>query len=313
MTAADWMTIGPRLVGATFIWAGAIKAIAPHTFNSHLGSLRWPDRFLSITVAGAAGLEAGWGVALLSGLAPRFFYPATIVLLAVLTSISLWGVRSGRASDCGCYGGFIQPSIWQSAGLNATFIALIVAAWVVRRPGADWDLWKVGVSLLVTLALGLLSWHAYHFEMKNGRLLFDTNPLKIGRRWKHSWAGGATAGIEGEMLVAFLGPNCPYCTQFVRFANAIVQSPELPRVVGVIAAPKDQVTSYIREQNIRFPVATVSSSLMGRLARAVPTAVIVNEGKIETMWIGNMPPQFVDRFRDAFFPDIAKKVAAVSS
>lgn len=83
------------------------------------------------------------------------------------------------------------------------------------------------------------------------------------------------------MLVAFLWPNCPHDAQFVRIANAIVQSPELPRVVGVISAPGKKVNSYIADQGIRFPVATVSQSLMSRPTRAVTTAVVVNSGKIE--------------------------------
>jgi hypothetical protein len=29
------------------------------------------------------------------------------------------------------------------------------------------------------------------------------------------------------------------------------------------------------------------------------------------MWVGNMPPAVVDRFRDAFFPNLAKQVAEI--
>jgi len=90
----------------------------------------------------------------------------------------------------------------------------------------------------------------------------------------------------------------------------MVQSPTLPRVVGVIAAPDAEVKSYIDNYGIRFPVSTVSQSLMGRLVRGVPTAVIVESGAIKEMWIGNMPPAIVDRFRDAFFPNLAKVAEA---
>ncbi|MDQ3244232.1 MAG: hypothetical protein M3Q09_10925, partial [Gemmatimonadota bacterium] len=239
-------------------------------------------------------------------------YPATVVLLVVLTSISWWGVRSGKAKDCGCYGGYVQPSITQSIALNAAFALLVIAAWTTNRPTLNIQLWQIGLVLVGAIGIATLAEAAQRHEKRTGKLMFDTSPLKIGRRWRHSWADGATSAIDGEMLVAFLGPNCPYCSQFVRVANAIIQSPELPRVVGVISAPTDEVNAYIAAQDIRFPVATVSQSLMGRLTRAVPTAVVIKSGKIEHMWIGNMPPQFVDRFRDAFFPDIAKKAAAVT-
>lgn len=310
-TPADWLTLGPRLVGLTFIYAGAIKAIAPHTFQNHLRSLGWIRwNLVSPAVTAAAGLEVAWGVALLTGAAPALVYPATLLLLGVLTSISWWGVRSGKAKDCGCYGGYVQPSISQSIALNATFALLIGAAWAARTPTLEITWWQLALVLIAGIGSAGLAEAAQRFENKNGRLMFDTSPLKVGKKWKHSWADGATADVDGEVIVAYLGTNCPYCSQFVKVANAMVQSPKLPRVVGVIAAPDDEVKAYIDSYGIRFPVSTVSQSLMGRLTRAVPTAVIVNAGKIEEMWIGNMPPLIVDRFRDAFFPDLAKQVAA---
>lgn len=310
-TPADWLTLGPRLVGLTFIYAGAIKAIAPHTFQNHLRSLGWIRwNLIAPAVTAAAGLEVAWGVALLTGAATAVLYPATVLLLVVLTSISWWGVRSGKAKDCGCYGGYVQPSIYQSIGLNATFALLIAAAWAARPATMEITWWQLALVVIAGLASAGVAEAAQRFENKNGRLMFDTSPLKVGNKWKHAWADGATADVNGEVLVAYLGMNCPYCSQFVKVANAMVQSPKLPRVVGVISAPENEVKDYIDKYGIRFPVSTVSQSLMGRLTRAVPTAVIVNAGKIEEMWVGNMPPLIVDRFRDAFFPDLVKQVAA---
>ena len=308
---SDWLTLGPKLVGLTFIYAGAIKAIAPHTFQNHLRSLGWiPFNRLTPAVTAAAGLEAGWGVALLTGAATAIVYPLTVLLLIVLSSISWWGVKSGKAKDCGCYGGYIQPSIGQSIGINATFSLLTIAAWMARAPTLSIAWWQIVLIVVVGGGLAGLAYAAQQFENKNGRLMFDTSPLKVGKKWKHAWADGGTTEVKGEVLVAYLGTNCPYCSQFVKVGNAMVQSPKLPRVVGVISAPDAEVKDYIEKYGIRFPVSTVSQSMFGRLTRAVPTVAIVKAGVIEKTWAGNMPPEIVDRFRDAFFPDIAKQVAA---
>jgi hypothetical protein len=310
ISTVDWITLGPRLVGATFVWAASIKAIAPHTFRRHLESLGWlPFKQLPLTVTAAAGLEAGWGLALIAGIAPAVVYPATLLLLVVLTSASWWGVRSGKAQDCGCYGGYIQPSIAQSMGLNATFALLVIAAWATSKPTSAVKLWQVVVIVAASILIGGIAEAAQRHARKTGKLLFDTSPLKLGRRWRHSWADGKTARIDGEMLVAFLGPNCPYCSQFVKVANAMAQSPQLPKVFGVIAARDEEVSAYVLQQGIRFPVATVSQSLMSRLTSAVPTVVIVESGRIQNMWMGNVPPGVVDRFREAFFPNIAEQAA----
>ncbi|MBA3404483.1 MAG: hypothetical protein H0U13_07365 [Gemmatimonadaceae bacterium] len=160
------------------------------------------------------------------------------------------------------------------------------------------------VSVAAALAVGSLAEFARRYPDKHGHALFDLNPIKVGRKWRHSWAGGATFGITSdEMLVAYLGPDCPYCTNFVTIANAMVQSPRPPRVVGVVGASKERLDSFITDKGIRFPMSTISPTLMGRLAQMVPTAVLVKSGKIERIWVGHMPVDFVDRFKRAFFPD----------
>ena len=232
--------------------------------------------------------------------------PMTIALLAILTSVSWWGVKSGKAKDCGCYGGFIQPSIRQSMLMNAGFASLAAIAWLAGDRELAIAGWQALVILTGTVAVAGLAVASQRFDEKNGKPMFDTSPLKVGAKWKHSWADGATRSTQGEVIVAYLGTNCPFCSQFVKVANVMVQSPALPRVVGVMAAPDAQVASYTKDYDIRFPVVTISDSLMGRMVRAVPTAVIVESGRIREMWVGHMPPAIVDRFRDAFFPELAK-------
>jgi hypothetical protein len=313
-STAELISLGSRLVGATFLWAAGIKAIAPHTFSRHLMALGWiPRRWMALAVTAAAALEAGLGIALLVNLAPGLLLPSTFALLFVLTGTAVWGVRSGKTTDCGCYGGYIQPSIGQSVGLNALFASLVAAAWLAQprvMVSAAWQLIVVAATIIV---FGALTHSAQRFKMKHGRPMIETSPLRVGRRWKHSSAGGATSNVEGEIFVSYLGPDCPHCARWVKWLNAIHQSPGLPAVVGVVAASGEQLDSYIAEKGIRFPVATVSRTLMGRLTEAVPTTVLVNAGKIAELWEGMPPPEFVDRFRRAFFPDPVEALTEKSS
>ena len=315
VSTSDLATVGPRLVGLTFVWAGVIKAVAPHTFYAHLQGLGWIDRrWIQYAVTLAAALEVGWGVALTLDTSSAVLYPLTIALLLALSTISWWGVRVGRTTDCGCYGGFVQPSIYQSLALNATFIALIAASWTSRPISPTAHLWKAAAILAGVLAAGIIAAYAQHFERRHSRLLFDTNPLKAGRRWRHGWAGGLTKNIDGETIVAFLGPDCPFCAQWVRIGNAVIQSPSLPKVIGVVAASRSRRDAFVHENGIKFPVAMISQSLMGRLAQAVPTSVLVKSGIIQKTWIGSAPPpEFVDSLRNAFFPNAASQQVRSSS
>lgn len=314
VSTAELISLGSRLVGATFLWTAGIKAIAPHTLSRHLMALGWiPRKWIVLAVTAAAALEAGLGIALLVNLAPGLLLPFTFVLLFVLTGIAVWGVRSGKTTDCGCYGGYIQPSIGQSVGLNALFASLIAAAWLSQPHIVAPAVWQVIVAAATVIFFGALTHSAQRFKMKHGRPMIETSPLKVGRRWKHSSAGGATSRVDGEVFVSYLGSNCPHCTRWVKWLNAMHQSPRLPAVVGVMSASKEQLDSYVAEKGIRFPVVTVSQTLMGRLTEAVPTTVLVEAGRIAELWQGGTPPpEFVDRFRRAFFPDPVETLAETS-
>jgi uncharacterized membrane protein YphA (DoxX/SURF4 family) len=307
-TASDILSLGPRLVGLTFIWAGVIKALEPHIFSRHVAALGWiPGNLLSKAVSAAAALETGLGLALLLGTAPQLVLPLALMVLVGLSAVSWWGVRSGRTNDCGCYGGYIQPSIGQSMMLNGLYALLIAGGWWAAGSSVQSSSWQLVLPVTVVLAVAVYTEIAQLHASRTGQPLIDLNPLKAGRKWKHSWAGGITSGIDGEILVAFLGPDCPYCGQFVKIGNAMVQSPKLPRVVGVVGTSKDRLQSFIDEKGIRFPMANVAQSVTARLVSAVPTAVLIEAGEIKRIWIGNMPPDFVDRFKNAFFPAAASE------
>ena len=281
-----------------------IKAAAPGTFRRHVASLGViSNALLSPSVTIAAALETGLGVALIVGLEPSITLPGSIILLVALSAISWWGVDSGKAVDCGCYGGFVQPSIWQSLGLNGLFCLLLIPEWIKRIHDSSVVGWQVAAVLSVILIVAVLTEIAQRYELKTGRPLVNTNPLKVGAKWRHRWAHGATAHLNGEFLVSLLGADCPFCQQWVKVGNAIGQSPSLPSVVGVIGDSRVRIDSFAAENGVKFPIAEISPSLMARLANAVPTTVHVVSGRISGIWVGQAPPEFADRVRRAFFPD----------
>lgn len=298
----SWLIVGPWIVGATFLWAGAIKAIAPHVFSAHLTRLGWiPPRLNGYAVVAAAGLESAWGAALILAIVPALLLPATAVLLAILTAISWWGVKSGKTTDCGCYGGFVEPSIKQSVALNAVLAALVIAAWLVVPHSSITPAWKLAVIALAGIAAAALATVSQRFVAKNGRFMIETSPLKVGRRWRSRW-GALPDGAQKELLVSYLGPDCPHCKKWVRVLNAMQQTSDLPRVAGVVATTHEALENFVETSGIRFPITTISETLMNRLVWGVPTTVLVSGGRIQKQWSGSMPPDFYDRFKHAFFP-----------
>lgn len=301
-TATGWMSLGPIFVGATFLWTGAIKAIAPHVFREHLGRLGWvPGRWIPYIVPAAAGLETAWGMVLILGILPAVALPLTALLLVAFTGVSWWGVKSGHTTDCGCYGGYVVPSIGQSVTLNGAFIALVLLAWVAGAPAASVTEWKIIVTILTGIAFTILAASALQHLLKTGHMLIKTTPLKIGRQWRKRWGTGIPEDGR-DMLISYLGPSCPYCKKWVRVLNVMDKSPGLPRVIGIVAESQESVETFVQNSGIHFPVVTIPQTLMSRLVWGVPTTVLVSSGVIETKWSGTMPPEFFTRFKEAFFP-----------
>jgi len=292
----------PLIVGTTFLWAGAIKAVAPHVFQAHVRNLGWiPARQLGAAVVAAAALETGWGTALMLGVAPRVVLPVTAIALVILTFITWWGIHTGRTTDCGCYGGYVVPSLAQSVALNGALIALSLLGWLLMETSGPTLLWKLLTAAATGMIAGVFAAVSLRFLEKNGRFLVDMSPLKPGREWRARW--GATIPADGmEHMVSYLGPDCPHCRQWAKVLNAMGHASGLPQAVGVIAASSQTLDRFIEIAGIRFPMKIIPQSLMSRLVWSVPTTVLVSGGKIQEKWSGQMPPEFFQRFKAAFFP-----------
>jgi hypothetical protein len=233
--------------------------------------------------------------------------PLSALALVLLTCLTVWSVKSGKTEDCGCYGGFITPSIWQSVALNGFYVLLIIAAWATSTAVSEDGLWKIAAVTVTTVLLGGIAEYALRSEFATGVALFTPSPLKIGRRWKPRWAGTASNRMEPAHLLAYLGPDCPYCKRWVRALNVIHESPELPPVTAIFSASQKVIDEFVRETGVRFPIATISQGKMQRLSSAVPTTILVEQGTIQDVWAGaTFSKSFTDRFKAVFFPSAAR-------
>lgn len=297
------LAIAVKAVGAIIVFAGAVKAVAPYDFSVHLSSLNLiPAKMNQAAVTAVAGVEVAWGTALLLGLAPSATLPLSAASLFILSLISWRGVATGMTEDCGCYGGFIKLSIGQSLSLNALFIAVLLSAWFSGLRGGDLPLLPAAVTVAAGAAAYLLALAGMSHEAKHGAPLFDVSPLKVGNKWNHAWAAGATEEMSGEFFVSYLGANCPCCKLWVRVANAMTHSPHLPKVIGVMAATPARTAEFVNDFSVNFAIAHISNSMMARMTRAVPTTAIIRDGVIRELFTGTLPPEHSERFARAFFP-----------
>ena len=303
MRIDSWAPLGAALVGAIFVVAALMKVAAPFSFYRHLARLDLKlGRLLRVIVPVAIGLEGGWGLALLVGLMPHLALPFTAAALVMLTGFTWWSVKSGKTEDCGCYGGFISPSIGQTVALNGLYLLLIAGAWAFLPQPSAVAMWKVATVVFGAILIGGTADYALRSEFRTGVALFTPSPLKAGRQWKPRW-GGTTLPPGTSQIVSYLGPDCPYCKRWVRALNVIHESPALPPVTAILSSSRQTIDEFVRETGVRFPIATVSDAKMRRLAPSVPVTLLIEDDTIQEVWSGTLLSEsFSNRFRAAFFP-----------
>ncbi|MEJ7759136.1 MAG: MauE/DoxX family redox-associated membrane protein, partial [Gemmatimonadaceae bacterium] len=152
--------------GATFLAAGSIKAVAPYGFSRHFASPGLlPERFLPLAVTVTAAVEAGLGVALLAAAVTSIVWPSSLALPFGLSALSWWGVRSGKVTDCGCYGGYFRPSIRQSLGLNAVFAIMINIPWLLGLGSATISGGQLASIFAAAITAGMVAAWVQHREL----------------------------------------------------------------------------------------------------------------------------------------------------
>jgi hypothetical protein len=246
-------------------------------------------------------VEAAWGLALLLAFATGALLPITALALVLMTFLTVWSIKTGKAEDCGCYGDVIKLSMWQSIALNAVYFSLVAIAWA-SHPAAGNETWKLITVAVFAVTIAIVSRISLERQISTGRRLFQSkSPLKAGRQWESSWAGNAKLEA-GDNLVAFLGPSCPYCKDWVRVLNVIHSTDALPPVTAIFGARSEAIRQFVEETGARVPITTISARKLNRLAPGVPTTVLIENGRIKEVWAGRMTAAFRNRFKTAFFP-----------
>src|SRR5437763_4729833 len=133
---ATWAVRLLRLViGATFIYAGVVKALSPIRFTNDIHNYRLLPWSMAVALAFyLPWLEIWCGFALLLGR----LYRAAIALLAGLTLIFIVASTSARIRgidiSCGCFGHLSNNlSFGWHLGLDLVLLAALIALWSTKH------------------------------------------------------------------------------------------------------------------------------------------------------------------------------------
>ena len=288
------------LVGAVFLGTGTIKSLDARQFLRQATDYQLlPRAWAGLAALGFIGLECLIGAALLLHLSDLMI-PVVMALLVFLMGLTIWGTSTGRVEDCGCYGGFLRVTPWQSILLDTGYLGLLGLAWFLKgsefNPAASVSMWKLAVvAAAATVAVAIAWW-----SMRRGPLV-NFSLLKAGKRWNPGWLKNSPVDLEnGSQFVVFLSQDCPYCKQWVPFLNVIEVQPDLPHVLGLMSLDGSEKEAFLAQHMILFPIGYMSRGLMSMMVDGYPTAALVENGTISEKWFGEMPKIYVERIRQFY-------------
>jgi Rps23 Pro-64 3,4-dihydroxylase Tpa1-like proline 4-hydroxylase len=295
------------IVGTIFLITGLIKAFSSKDFifqNYRYGLFPFPTvPYIAIAFI---GLETALGVALILHEFPQWIIPSSIVLLVALSILNYWSTSTGRTEDCGCYGGVVIITPQQSLLLNLGYIALLIFAWFNPIPNHQTQTWQWILALTVMVDASIFGWHS------RKQPIFDFNRLKEGNRWKKGWLKNSPYNLQQDSyFIVFFSQTCGYCKRLVPFLNMMQTQKSLPQVLGILSINDEEIEAFKMEQRARFPIISMDKLLFRYMADAFPTAALIENGQIVSKWIGEIPPEFLDKIKQSYQAAILGKSSTV--
>nr|WP_288281916.1 triose-phosphate isomerase [uncultured Prevotella sp.] len=180
------------LLAAVFILSGFVKAVDPlgtlYKMQDYLLAMDlggWlPDLALLAFAVGLSALEFCLGILMLFAIRRRLTSRTMVIVLAIMTSLTLWLALTDPISDCGCFGDALVLTNWQTFWKNIILLtaALVVAKWpfgMIRFISKSNQWIVINYSLLFILIIS--GWSLYD------RPQFDFRPYHEGTDLREGW------------------------------------------------------------------------------------------------------------------------------
>ena len=293
------------IVGLVFLVTGIVKALNSRKFTGHILEYRiFPSHFIQPIAILFIGVECALGTALVLHAFPEWLVPGTAILLVVLSAITFWSTSTGRTDDCGCYGGLAMITPTQSILLNLGYLSLLGLAFYFPVANLETATWKW------ILALVMLGFFSFLAQKSQHTPLIDLSYLKAGKQWKESWLENSHQNLQtGKHFIVFLGPECPYCKQWVPLLNIMNANPELPKVMGLMTLNESEISAFKEKHLVHFPIVTMDKILFRYMVDGVPTAALIKDSKIDNVSMGAMPQEYFKEIQQ-FYRATVKRNAA---
>ena len=182
----DILSFASRLLlGLTFMFSGAVKAIDPlgttykiedylkafGGFFTDLLPLAETAAFVLIAV------ECILGICLVFNIRIKVVSWLSLLFYLVMTPLTLYLAIKNPVSDCGCFGDAVVLTNWQTFAKNVVLLCLVIVLFACRKAWRQTFVWQAELLIVLMMAGGSVGWM---FWTLNHLPVMDFRPYKIG-------------------------------------------------------------------------------------------------------------------------------------
>ena len=152
--------------------------------------------------------------------------------------------------------------------------------------------WQWILTLVLLLSCSVLA------QQSQSQPLVDFSYLKEGKSWKQSWLQNSPKDLKkGSHFLVFLGPECPYCKQWVPLLNIMNANPRLPNVLGMMTLTESEIKEFKTKHLVHFPIVSMNTILFNYMVDVLPTALLLQDGKIKNISVADMPQEYFEEIQ----------------
>ena len=261
------------LVGGVLLLSGLLKAMHTAAFADLMSQYGagWFGYAAPVIIA----VELFLGILLFLNARPRLFAALTVVFIAIVSAIFLYGVLARGITDCGCFGPltWLNSRPWITFVRNALLIALLLPSLLSEQQGTPLTRSSFACMTAVAAMVMFLCGYTMHGAqcLKTAPKPFRPLPLA-----EHPLAEYVTCHPDSTYMVFAFSYTCPHCLNSIGNVSQFVSMGVVDRVIGLSVKDFFGGERFRRLYQPDFPIREISSEQMHRLAPSLPVTFFVH-------------------------------------
>ena len=284
----DFSGFSAVLIGCVFLFSGMLKSLSSGAFFHHLDHLKLlPPRVNTTLGFLFIELEAGLGVALITGIFSPWAVQLAAGLLILFSAITLQTLRRSKSKRCGCYGEMIQISPKQSLLINFLLLGLVPLSWNAAAQNTEITSWSL---VLVLFGIGIAGFFTKHSVQSP---ILDLSPIKVGKPWKKNWlAADQIFENNVPIMLVFIDQDDPPWLPVLGSLHQHTWKNRLHLIAPKNLFQSDGFESIKTKTSI--PLWPMDSILFDALVKQSPLGVIVEKNVIRQKWHSDFPTEILE-------------------